>query len=312
MRIIQSEKPRPLNILAIGPSGLVAAACEAFGVRSDVEVWDAASGSRVLLHEVAEHNAARAIAFTPDGRYLLAGEAESNIAIIDVNSREVAARTQTKLGWPDFALSADGTRALVTSQSREYQAAECFAVEGSAFHRLWLEGPHAFHPLHTPALTFDGTGAAFVSSGYATGSSDHPSRQIEVRNATSGKLAVTIPTDAASPIQQLAFTADGTKLLARTDGRTVQMFDATTGATAGELVHPGRPYVTCIAVHPRGIVACARTNGTVTFWDAEKREQLRTFDWKAGKLVSVAFAPGGALAAAGTEGGKVVVWDVDV
>ena len=121
-----------------------------------------------------------------------------------------------------------------------------------------------------------------------------------------------IALDPADPVRQLAFTADGSKLLVRTDSRTVQTFDATTGAPAGELVHKGRPYVTGIAVHPRGPVAYARTDGTVTFWDVSKREQLRTLDWKAGKLVSVAFSPDGALAAAGTEDGKVVVWDVDL
>lgn len=119
------------------------------------------------------------------------------------------------------------------------------------------------------------------------------------------------PLDPASPVLQLAFTADGSKLVVLTDSRTVQLFNTTTGAAAGELVHPGRSYVTGIAVHPRGPVACARTNGTVTFWDADARQQLRTLDWKAGRLVSVAFSPDGALAAAGTEDGKMVVWDVD-
>jgi hypothetical protein len=46
--------------------------------------------------------------------------------------------------------------------------------------------------------------------------------------------------------------------------------------------------------------------------DVQKLEPLRTLDWKAGRLVSVAFAPDGALAATGTEDGKVVVWDVDL
>ena len=94
--------------------------------------------------------------------------------------------------------------------------------------------------------------------------------------------------------------------------RTVQMFDAVSGARAGELVHRGRPFVTAVAVHPCGSVACARTDGTVTFWDADRLEAIRTLDWKAGKLVSLAFSPDGTLAAAGTEDGKVVVWDVDV
>ena len=66
------------------------------------------------------------------------------------------------------------------------------------------------------------------------------------------------------------------------------------------------------ATPTRGPVACARTSGTVTLWDAERREILRTLDWKAGKLVSVAFSPDGTLAAAGTEAGQVVVWDADL
>ena len=40
-------------------------------------------------------------------------------------------------------------------------------------------------------------------------------------------------------------------------------------------------------------------------------ELVRTLDWKLGKLVSVAFAPDGSIGAAGTEDGKIVVWDVD-
>jgi WD40 repeat protein len=66
-----------------------------------------------------------------------------------------------------------------------------------------------------------------------------------------------------------------------------------------------------MAVHPNGTVACSRTNGTVCLWDVERRQLLRTLDWKMGKLVSVAFSPDGTLGAAGTEDGKVVVWDVD-
>jgi WD40 repeat protein len=89
------------------------------------------------------------------------------------------------------------------------------------------------------------------------------------------------------------------------------VFDAATGQPAGELVHPGRNYVTGMAVHPSGTVACSRTNGTVCLWDLARGELVRTLDWKLGKLVSVAFAPDGAVGAAGTEDGRVVVWDVD-
>src|SRR5262249_10925806 len=106
-------------------------------------------------------------------------------------------------------------------------------------------------------------------------------------------------------------SADSSKLLARSASRSVKVFDVASGQPVGELVHPGRPYVTGMAVQPNGTVACSRTNGTVCFWNLEKRELVRTLDWKLGKLVSVAFSPDGTIGAAGTGSGQVVVWDVD-
>jgi WD40 repeat protein len=173
--------------------------------------------------------------------------------------------------------------------------------------QLWREGFNSTYYFDTPAINPDGSLAAYAQRGITV-----VREVVAVRDAASGIIQATIPLDPASPVKQLAFTAEGSKLLVCTDSRTVNIFDATTGAPAGELVHRGRPFVTAVAVHPRGPVACARTSGTVTLWDAERREVLRTLDWKAGKLVSVAFSPDGTLAAAGTEDGKVVVWDVDL
>ena len=47
------------------------------------------------------------------------------------------------------------------------------------------------------------------------------------------------------------------------------------------------------------------------FLDAGTGAVIRKFNWKLGPLVSVAFSPDGTLAAAGSAGGKIVVWDVD-
>src|SRR5262249_20771853 len=154
---------------------------------------------------------------------------------------------------------------------------ECFAVEaGPAFRQLWIEGPPAeFYWFDAVAISPDGKLVSVVGRSAFGGTGGRPALDISVRAAETGKTTFTKQLDAASPPQQLAFTADGSKLLVRTEGRTVQMFDAQAGAPAGELVHPRRPYVTGIAVHPGGPVACARTDGTVTFWNVEKREQLQ-------------------------------------
>ena len=308
MRIIQSDNPRPLNLLAVSADGLVAAASNTFGVRGGVEVWDAASGS--FRFGDSASGSARGLAFTPSGRHLIIGWSWQ-WAVVDATGTPVRKPAVAYEGWFRLAWAAGGSRVLVGDSAECVGDVACFAVEGELqFRHLWTDRRASHFWFDTFALGPDGTGAALAER--SESSTGRPSLRLSIREAATGEHRLAVPLDAAEPVRQLAFTADGAKLLVGTESRTVAMFDAATGAPAGELVHPRRPYVTAMAVHPRGPVACARTDGTVTFWNAEKREQLRTLDWKAGKLVSVAFSPDGALAAAGTEDGKVVVWDVDL
>jgi WD40 repeat protein len=142
---------------------------------------------------------------------------------------------------------------------------------------------------------------------------DRTCNHVRVLDGDTGEVRADIAfdRDGSEPVEQVVFSADGETLLARSRGRVVKLFDAATGAPAGELVHRGRPYVTGVAVHPNGTVACSRTDGTVCLWNVATRQLVRTLDWKLGKLVSVAFAADGTIGAAGTEDGRVVVWDVD-
>jgi WD40 repeat protein len=310
MRIIQSDTPRPLDLLAAGPNGLVAAACGTFGVRGGVEVWDAATGAKRFTHTAGAEPTV-GLALMPDGLFLVVAE-PSRLLVLDGLRTAEGPRLGVHASGVQF--SADGTRALVAGDGLECRG----IMTDPAHERERSDSPHEFLWLwrdvagrfSAPAISRDcHRVAAEVRLDDAAG---RLVRRLSVRDGGSGRQVAAVPLDPASPVRQLAFTADGTRLLARTDSRKVQLFDANTGAAAGELVHRGRPFVTALAVHPRGPVACARTSGTVTLWDAETREVLRTLDWKAGKLVSVAFGPDGSLAAAGTEAGQIVVWDADL
>jgi WD40 repeat protein len=69
---------------------------------------------------------------------------------------------------------------------------------------------------------------------------------------------------------------------------------------------------TGIAFHPSGRYLAATSNdATVKLYDTTTWEVARTFTWDIGKMRSIAFSPDGTLAAAGSDSGKVVVWDVD-
>jgi|GEM_PF-3124266 len=313
MRILQSESPRPLNLLAVGPNGLVAASCDIIGVGGTVEVWTIITGG-VQHRELVSDRETRGLAFTPDARFLLVAEPQAIIALDLTDDGSVPGPKPT-LQYPELALSADGRHLLVTEALGSQGYVALLAMEeGPAFRTLWSEGPRADAWFKLPAISLDGSRCAVARRGSYSGG-----ETIQVRDTRSGEVQCSIQSDPADLACQLAFSADGSTLLVRRNGRTVQLFDtakelfdAAKEKATGELVHPRRPYVTSMAVHPGGALACARTDGTVTFWNIDERTPTRTLDWKAGRLVSVAFSADGTLGAAGTEDGKIVVWDVDV
>ena len=58
-------------------------------------------------------------------------------------------------------------------------------------------------------------------------------------------------------------------------------------------------------------VQTVSSDGTFRTWDVATGAAKQTYDWRLGKLYSAAFAPDGLIAAAGTEDGKIIVWDND-
>lgn len=316
MRVIQSTNPRPLSLLAVGPGNLIAAASTAFGAPGDVDVWDVLSGAPlVVLREPA--GPATGLALAPNGTGLFKSAGGFCVDLYDTGTWKgwtVPVQTGDYIRNARFALAPAGDVLLVADRDRLYpERIWCLepAAAPNADSRLrWRhDAPERDAQFEAPAISPTSREVAFAVSGLGPRGA---SAEVRICDAATGQLRAATATDPASPVQQLAFTADGVKLLVRTDGRAVRMFDAITGAPAGELVHAGRPFVTGVAVHPQGLVACARTDGSVTLWDADTCEVTRTYDWKAGRLVSVAFSPNGALGAVGTEDGKVIVWDVDL
>jgi WD40 repeat protein len=72
-----------------------------------------------------------------------------------------------------------------------------------------------------------------------------------------------------------------------------------------------RRHFTDIAFHPSGQWLAATSNDeTVKFYDTETWQLAKTFAFRIGRMRSIAFSPDGTLAAAGSDTGQVVIWDV--
>ena len=80
-----------------------------------------------------------------------------------------------------------------------------------------------------------------------------------------------------------------------------------------KLLNDNRKHFTGIAFHPTGRYLAATSNDTtVKLYDTATWQVAKAFAWDIGRLRSVAFSSDGMLAAAGSDKGKVVVWDVDL
>jgi WD40 repeat protein len=67
------------------------------------------------------------------------------------------------------------------------------------------------------------------------------------------------------------------------------------------------------AFHPTNSTLAVIHGGPtlIKIYDLETLKLIRKLNWKLGKLTSVAFSADGCLGAAGSEDGRIVVWDVE-
>jgi WD40 repeat protein len=111
----------------------------------------------------------------------------------------------------------------------------------------------------------------------------------------------------------LATTPDG-RLFAASSRTKIWAWKADEGfPRLAEIRNDGRLHFTALAFHPSGrYLAATNNDATVKLYDTASWQLAKTFIWDIGKMRSIAFSPDGTLAAAGSDAGKVVIWDIDI
>ena len=136
--------------------------------------------------------------------------------------------------------------------------------------------------------------------------------ELRIRNSEKGTLLekVLFP---GRTIQQLLFSPDGRWLVVRAGPAVLSLNGRNLHEKPIKLRGEGRGNFTDIAFHPSSRFLGATSNdATVKLYDTRSWELAKNFTWDIGRMRSIAFSPDGMLAAAGSDTGKVVVWDVDL
>jgi WD40 repeat protein len=131
-----------------------------------------------------------------------------------------------------------------------------------------------------------------------------------IRDTATGGVRATVPYPSYSVCASAA-SPDGRRLAVMGYDKLYIWQTAVWGKPLRINTH-GRSF-TSLAFHPtRPILAAIQYGQTlIKFLDADTGKTVSRFQWKLGTMRAVAFSSDGTLAAAGSEGGKIVVWDVD-
>jgi WD40 repeat protein len=111
-------------------------------------------------------------------------------------------------------------------------------------------------------------------------------------------------------VTNLAFSPDGS-VIAGTAGPRLRIWDLESNREIALHKRGTKHFQGASFMHDGRYLATVSNDETVRIWDARTWEEHTTFTWQIGKLLNITFAPDGLRAAAGSDKGQIVIWDVE-
>ena len=112
-------------------------------------------------------------------------------------------------------------------------------------------------------------------------------------------------------INHLAFSRDN-RVLVGTAGPRLRVWDLKADSEVALHKRGPKHFQGVSFIADGRYLATVSNDETVRLWDTGSWQERTTFNWEIGKLLNIAFAPDGCRAAAGSDKGQIVIWDVDV
>jgi WD40 repeat protein len=322
MQVLSIGRKKRIQTIAFSPDGRELAAVCGDG---QLRIWDTATGEVRKSVPIKETSGAYDVAYLGDGRLIFSGT--------DLLCWEMAADT-----WTVIMRGSGLNRQICISPDGRYLAAadQTTSTDWSGTNLAVYENAHEWKLL--PEMEDDAqttNGLAFSPDGrrLASGHIRRVGRKqrhlptyglyapghytvndydyvVHLRQMPSGKVMHSLD-GWQQGISHLAFSPDG-MVLAGTAGPRLRIWDLESNRE--------------IALHKRGTKhfqgLCFTTDGrylatvsndeTVRVWDARSWQEHTTITWQIGRLLNLAFAPDGLRAAAGSDRGQIVIWDLDI
>jgi WD40 repeat protein len=231
--------------LAFSPGGNLNSASR----DSLVRVWDAVSGSELSRFAGHEH-AIRAVAASPDGRFLGSAGEESRIMLWDRTSRKLS---KILFGATDFVntLSFSPNSRLFAIGGEDARVV-CFdvAAGASVYTLLGHSGP-------IDAVAFSPDGTVLASGGQDT--------VIRLWDAVKGQQRQAL-TGHSAPIRAIAFSPDGRLIASGGEDTRIILWNAGNG-TIDKILSGAKGFINVLAFGPNGDLNSADEAGDITVWN---------------------------------------------
>jgi RNA polymerase sigma factor (sigma-70 family) len=281
---------RYVSLLAFSRSAAGGTQMLAVASDRDVRLWQVAAGPATASKpavrlETGEAGGRLALAFTADGKSLVAADRGAGLRVWDTTTGALRHQFATSPdGFTELpALGGDARRVAVIGGLWRDWLGVLDTGTGKEVARVPTAG------LRPVLLQFapDGrTLAALVGEGV-----------VRFWDAGTGK-ELPGPEGHAGHIRSINLSADGRTVATAAGDLTAALWDATTGRRRLVLPHPYEPYV--VALAPDGkAVATGASDGRLRLWDAATGKKLVEVEAEGGCVYALAYSPDGRLLAYG-------------
>lgn len=258
-----------------------------------VKLWDATGETvKAELPKSGESSPGEitSIAFSPDGTWLVAGTADTNLILWNVETRERKVLRGHTGRVNSVAFASDGKTIISGAEDGTAKFWDAQSTTGAPQRSVPLDGP-----VKAVAASSDGTLAAATDKGTVK------------RWDTGGSAKRDISRSGA--VLSLAFSPDGKLLAGGTADATVVLWNTESGYADKTLRGP-KAEVNAVAFSPDGrTVISGCTDTIVHLWDvAEGGAAKRALTQNTGAVYSVAVSPDGKVIASGGADKTVKMW----